>query len=35
MRVDLKMYDVVMDAQMFLPRVTENKRSQNKPASNF
>ena len=38
MRVDLKMYNVVMDAQMFLPQVTENKRTdpgQNQPASNF
>ena len=32
------MYDVVMDAQMFLPQVTENKRTdpgQNQPTSNF
>ena len=38
MRIDLKMYDVVMDSQMFLPQVTENKRTdpgQNQPASNF
>ena len=27
MRVDLKMYDVVMDTQMFLPEVTGNKRT--------
>ena len=35
MRIDLKMYDVIMDAQMFLPQVTENKRTdpgQNQPA---
>ena len=37
MRVDLKMYDEIMDAHMFLPQVTENKRTdpgQNQPASN-
>ena len=38
MRVDLKIYDVVMDTHMFLPQVTENKRTDpghNQPASNF
>ena len=37
MRVDLKMYDEIMDAHMFLPQVTEDKRTdtgQNQPASN-
>ena len=36
-RVDLKMYDEIMDAHMFLPQLTENKTTdpdQNQPASN-